>query len=182
MENNSKPSMFQTTLTWGLITGFAGIVYTLILYFMDQTLNQAASYAGLIILAIGIYLGTKAFRDQSLSGYITYGRALGTGVLISLFSAIISVIFMLILYTVIDTDLVNKILEQSQEKMSERGMPQEQMDQAMEMSKKLFLPMVVVMGLLFSVFFGFIISLITSAILKKEGDTFNRDMSSIKPE
>jgi hypothetical protein len=30
MESNSKPTMFQTTLTWGLITGFVAVIYSLI--------------------------------------------------------------------------------------------------------------------------------------------------------
>jgi hypothetical protein len=182
MENNSKPTMFQTTLTWGLITGFAGVVYTLILYFTDMITNQSLGYVGIIISIVGIYLGTKAFRDQSLGGFISYGKALGTGVMISLFAAIISVIFMILLYTVIDTELVDKMMAIASEKNVERGISEDQAQQAMEMGKKLFIPFAVVGGLFFSVFVGFIISLITSAILKKEGDSFNRDMASVKSE
>lgn len=183
MESNSKPTMFQTTLTWGLITGFAGIVYTLILYFADLLSNQVASYAGVIISILGIYLGTKAFRDQGQDGYITYGKALGTGVLISLFAAILSVIFMVILYTVIDPELPNRLVAESQDKMIERGMSEDQVEQGMEMANRLFIPMAILGGLFMGVLMGFIISLITSAILKKDqGDSFTRDMSAIKPE
>lgn len=178
----NKPTMFQTTLTWGLITGFAGVVYTLILYFSDMMMNKGLSYVGIIISIIGIYLGTKAYRDQSLGGYISYGKALGTGVMISLFAAIISVVFMILLYTVIDTELVDKMMSMANEKNIERGLSEEQAQQAMEMGKKFFIPFAVIGGLFFSVLVGFIISLITSAILKKEGDSFNRDMASIKSE
>lgn len=180
MESNTKPTMFQTALTWGLITGFAGIVYTLILYFAGIMTNKAAGYAGIIIAIVGIYLGTKAYRDQSLDGYISYGKALGTGVLISLFATILSVIFMVILYTVIDPDLVNRIMTESQDKLIEQGMAEDQIEKGMEMTKKFFIPMTIIVGLVSNVFFGFIISLITSAILKKEGDSFSRDMSNIK--
>lgn len=180
MENNTKPTQFQTSLTWGLITGFAVIVYTLILYFADLMTNKPAGYVSILISIAGIYLGTKAYRDQSLNGFISYGKALGTGVLISLFSAILSIIFITVLYTVIDTELVNKVMSESQEKLLEQGMPEEQIEKGMEMTKKIFLPMTIIGGLIFSVFAGFVISLITSAFLKKDDDKFTRDMSSIK--
>lgn len=180
MEN--KPTMFQTTLTWGLITGFAGVVYSLILYFTDMIMNQGLGYVSYIILLIGIYLGTKAYRDQSLGGFISYGKALGTGVMISLFTAIISVIFIILLYTVIDTELIDKVMSMANEKNIERGLSEEQAQKAMDMGKKFFIPITAVVMLFASVFVGFIISLITSAILKKEGDSFNRDMASIKSE
>lgn len=181
MENTSKSTMFQTSLTWGLITGFASIIYILILYFADLMTNAQASWITWIILVIGIYLGTKAFRDQLPGGYISYGRALGTGVMISLFYGILTAIFMVLLYTVIDADLINKVIAAQQEKMLEKGaVTEEQLEQGLEMGKKLFIPMVLISSLFLSVFFGTIISLITSAILKKEGDGFNRDMSAIK--
>lgn len=180
MENTNKPSLIQTTLTWGLITGFAGVVYSLILYFAGLSLNKPAGYAGMIITIAGIYLGIKAFRDQSLGGYISYGRALGTGVLISLFASIIGTIFMIILYTYIDPELITRSLQESQDKMAERGMAEDQIEAAMEMSKKLFVPMVGIMGILMGVFLGFIISLIVSIFVKKEGDAFNKDMASVK--
>lgn len=182
MENNSKPSFFQTTFTWGLITGFAGVVFTLILYFADLMLVQGLNYLGIIISIVGIYLGTKAYRDQSLGGYIFYGKALGTGVMITLYATIISVIFMILLYTVIDTELIDKVMAVANEKNIERGLSEEQAEQAIEMGKKFFLPFAVLGGLFGGMLIGTIISLITSAILKKEGDSFTRDMSSIKSE
>jgi hypothetical protein len=183
MESNSKPTMFQTTLTWGLITGFAAIVYSLILYFAGIIGNQIAGYAGALITIAGIYLGTKAFRDQGQDGFITYGRALGTGVLISLFATILSVIFMIILYTVIDPELPSRLMAETQDRMIEKGLPEDQIAQGMEMTKRLFIPMAIIGGLIMGVLMGFIISLVTSAILKKEqGDSFTRDMSAIKTE
>lgn len=180
MENYSKPSMAMTAAIWGAITGMIGIVYTLILYYADLMTNKPASWASYAILIVGIYLGTKAFRDQSLGGYISFGKALGTGVLISLFNAIISVIFMLILFLVIDPELMTKIMAEQQDKMLESGkITEEQMEQGMEMGKKFFIPFAIFGGLVAGVFFGTIISLITSAILKKEGDPFNKDMASV---
>jgi hypothetical protein len=182
MENANKPSMFQSTLTWGAITGLASIVYTLILYFLDLTLNKPAGYAGMLILVGGIFLGCKAYRDQSLDGYISYGKSLGTGVLISVFYAVITTLFMVILYKWIAPELVGKVMAQSQENMASKGMSEDQMEKGLEMTKKFFIVGLFIGGVFMSVFFGFLISLIVSIFIKKEGDPFNRDMSSVKSE
>lgn len=179
MENTTKPSMSQTTLTWGVITGFAGVVYSLILYFAGLILNKPAGYVGIIISIAGIYLGIKAYRDQSLDGYISYGRALGTGVLISLYASIITIVYSILLYTVIDPELINKSLEMSREQMAGRSMSEEQIEKGLEFSKKFFVPFIVVGVFFVGNFIGFIISLIVSAFLKKDGDSYNRSMSSI---
>lgn len=180
MENNSKSSMSQTALMWGAITGLIGIVYTLILYYADLMTNKPASIASYVILIAGIYLGTKTYRDQSLGGYISFGKAFGTGVLISLYNAIIGVVFMIILYKVIDPEIITRLMAEQQDKLIESGkISEEQIEQSMEMGKKFFIPFAVLGGLFGGVFIGAIISLVTSAILKKEGDPFNRDMNSV---
>lgn len=182
MENEKKPSQFQTTLTWGIILGFVGVIYSLLLYFMGQFQNRTLGFLGIVISIVFIYLGIKAYRDQSLGGFISYGRSLGTGVLISVFAAIISTIFMVILFTSIDPGLIDTILQQSQDKMTERGMSADQIDKALEFSKKLFIPITAFSALLMNVFWGLVISLIVSIFTKKEGSPFDSAMSSIKSE
>jgi hypothetical protein len=179
MENNSKPSMFQTTLIWGLITGLATVIYSLILYFLDLSLNKAAGYLSYVIIIGGIFLGSKAYRDQSLGGFISYGKALGTGVLISLFTSILFVVYTILLYTVIDPELVNKTIEMSQLQLEERGMNADQIEKGMEITKNFFVPLAAVSVFFAFVFFGFIFSLITSAIVKKDGDAFTRDTANV---
>ncbi|HCT30953.1 MAG TPA: hypothetical protein DIW31_09525 [Bacteroidales bacterium] len=168
MENNQKQSTFQGVLTWGLITGIASIVYTFILYFAGLMQNKPIQYAGIIITIVCLYLGIKAVRDQYLGGVISYGKSLGTGVLISLFSTIVSLIFLTILYTVIDQGLIDLALQDSIEKMTERGMSSDQIEQGMAMARRFFIPSLLIGGLFFGTFLGFLISLVLSAFLKKE--------------
>ncbi len=173
MENDQKQPTFQTVLTWGLITGIASIVYTLILYFSGLMFNKPLSYAGLVITIICLYLGIKAVRDQNLGGSISYGKALGTGTLIGLYSTIVSVIFLTILYTVIDQGLIDLALQDSIQKMTENGMSEDQIEQGMSMARKFFIPSLVIMGIIFGTLMSFIISLILAAILKKEVNPFS---------
>ncbi len=174
MENNQKQSTFQTVFTWGLILGIASIVYTLILYFAGLMQNKPLNYAGIIITIICLYLGIKAVRDQNLGGSISYGQALGKGVLISLISTIVSVIFLTILYTLIDPGLVDLNLQESIQKMTESGMGEDQIEQAMSMAHKFFIPSLIIMGLIFGTLIGFLVSLVIAAILKKEQNPFEK--------
>lgn len=172
MEDNQKSSFFQATLIWGLITGIASIVYTLVLYMVDLMQNKPLQYSGLIITLLGLYFGIKSIREQNYNGFISYGRSLGSGVLISLFSTIVSLIFMVILYTVIDPNLIDKTLQESVNQMAARGMTEDQIEQGIKMSHKFFIPFLVIGGLVFGTLMGFIISLILSIFMKKEENPF----------
>lgn len=175
MENTTKPQLFKATLNWGLILGAASIAYTVILYIAGLITNKPAGYVGILISIIVLYLGIKSYRDQSLGGAISYGQALGAGVLISLFGTIVSIFFTLLLFTVIDSGLIDTALQESADQMVQRGMDDSQIEQGLSIAKKMFVPMMVIFGTLSGVFFGFIISLVHAAILKKEVNPFEKD-------
>jgi hypothetical protein len=166
-----KVSPWKANLTNGLILGLLSIVYTLVLYFFDQTFNRSLGYI-FIVIQIGIlFYMLKSYRETHLHGFMTYGQSLGAGVIIVLYSAIITTIFSYILYKFIDTGLTAKLLAFTEENMVKRGMPQAQVDAAMVMSKKMMTPeFMMISGFFGSVFFGTIISLLVSIFTRKEGN------------
>jgi hypothetical protein len=103
-----KVNVWKANLTNGLILGLAGIVYTLGLYFLDQTFNKSLGYLFFLITIVILYFLIKSYRNTFLFGYITYGQAVGAGVVIFLYYSVISGIFTYLLYTVIDTGLTAK--------------------------------------------------------------------------
>ena len=167
MEN--KVSVWKTNLNSGLIMGLTGIVYTLIIYFLDLTLNKVQ---GLILLAILIFLLfylIKSYRNNYLYGYISYGQSVGAGVIIFLYYSIIMAIFTYILFKFIDTGLTAKILAYSEETLVKRGMPQQAIDAGMAFNKKIMTPGIMALGsILGNMFRGTIIALIVSIFTKKE--------------
>jgi hypothetical protein len=170
MEQNVSP--WKANLTNGVIMGIIGIVYTLLMYFLDLTLNKSMGY---IFIALSIFLlfyFIKLYRDNYMHGKITYGQSVGAGVIIYLYYAIVSAIFMYILYTVIDPGLTKKMLAMVEEQLTKSGrVPAEQMDTVMAFQKKLMIPEIQVpLGVLFNMIFGTIISLIVSVFTKKEGN------------
>ncbi len=94
-ENIKKNSLFSVSLTYGLLTAIGLIMVSLLSYLFDLSgigLIFVLTYG--LILA-GIILGMLRYRDDDLQGFISYGKALGAGTLISVFAALISGIFML---------------------------------------------------------------------------------------
>lgn len=167
---NEKVSSWKANLNWGLILGFVLIIYSALLYFMDQSLNKTLGLLSIVIYIALIFLGIKAYRDNYLNGFISYGQAVGAGVIISLYAAILTAIFGYLLYAVIDPGLVQKMLDMSEQQMLDKGLSDDQVEMALKMSAKFMSPLVLTIGSLFNgVFFGLIISLIEAIFLKREG-------------
>jgi len=167
---NQKVSPWKANLNWGLIMGFVMIIFTAILYFMDQIGNQKLGWISFVIMIVITYFGIKAYRDTFLGGFMTYGQALGSGVLINFYASIVGGIFTILLYSVIDPDLTQKLLVNAQDKMLEKGVAEAQIEQAMSFTKIIMKPVVMAAMTVFSsIFFGLLISLILGIFLKKEG-------------
>jgi hypothetical protein len=164
-----NPGLFKHAMTYGAIIGLILVAYIVILYITGLTFNKALGFLQYVVLIAGLYIGTKVYRDKNLQGFITYGQALGMGVLISVFVGIISVFFNYILLRYIDPELIEKQMAIIEETLqNSRFIPEDQVELAIERSRNNLtawwsLPV----GVISFAFFGFIISLITSAIIKK---------------
>ncbi len=54
-----KVNVWKANLTNGLILGLVGIVYSLVMYFLDLTLNKAQGYILLLILIVSLVFSCK---------------------------------------------------------------------------------------------------------------------------
>jgi len=178
MEN--KPSLFQHTMIWGAITGIILIVFSLVLYLVHQSANQALGYLSYVLLIAGIIIGSIAYRDKVLGGFISYKDAFVTGLLITIFAGILSSFFSFILIRYIDPSVMEQSIAKAEEKMINRGMSEDQVELAMEKTKEFMgSPLMVLIGLLSFAFIGTIISLITAAIVKKEKSPFDTGAQAV---
>jgi len=169
MENKVNP--WKANLTNGLIMGLIGIVYSLVMYFFDLTLNRVQGWVFIALQFIILYFLVKMYRDNYKYGLITYGQALGAGMIIFLYYSIIAAIFMYILYTVIDPNMVDKQMVLAEEELLKRGLPQDQIDISMNVQKKIMIPEVLApLSIFGNMFYGLIISLIIAAFVRKEGN------------
>lgn len=169
MENKVSP--WKANLNAGIILGLIGIIWTLGLWFFDQTTNRSIGWILWIVIIIGLFLGIKSYRDKYLNGFITYGQSLGAGVIIMLYYSIITAVFTYVLYKFIDPNLTEKMLALTEEQLVERGMAEGMIEQSMEMQKKILTPLVMSVSSIFGgVFIGTVLSLIISLFTKREGN------------
>ncbi len=166
---NKNTSVFYNGLVWGAILGFVGIIYNVILYMLDQNLNQTMGYLGIVITIVVLILAVRSFRDNIRGGILPFGPAFQFGFVVILVSSVIGIIYAYILWTVIDPDIIGKMKDMQMEKMLEQGIPEEALDRAMEISSKFMTPlMMTIMGLFSSILMGTIVALIIAAIFKKK--------------
>ena len=164
-----KSSIWKVALNYGAISGLSLVILTTIWYVTNLTFNQYVGWLNYVVIIGLVIVGTKKQRELD-DGFISYGKALGVGSVICIISALILAVFSYLLYTVIDADLINKLYAvQEQAMMTNPAITDEQIDASMEMVKKFTNPTVISIGAFFGIsFIGFIISLITSAVLKKD--------------
>ena len=169
MEN--KVSVWKANLNNGIILGLAGVVFSLVMWFMDQTLNKSLGYIWLLVLLVALYFLIKSYRDNQLKGFITYGQSLGAGVVIMLYYSVISAVFAFILYKFIDPGLIDKMLAMAEQTMVDKGIPEAAMEQGLKVQQKLMTPAFIAGSSIFStMFMGTILSLLVSIFTRREGN------------
>jgi drug/metabolite transporter (DMT)-like permease len=166
---NKKSSATQTMLNYGLILGFLSIILSVGIYAMGMIYDQgiAVMLVSFVMMAIVIFLGLKNFKDGN--GSLTLGQAIKIGLGIALISAIISIIYNQIFINFIEPDFMENMMKVGEQKMLEQNpnMTDEQLEMAKGMQEKMSSPLIgIAMGIIGSLFFGFIISLIEGLILK----------------
>ncbi|GAB3513839.1 DUF4199 domain-containing protein [Emticicia fontis] len=167
-----KPSTARIALKWGIITAIIVIIYSVVLYMTALFKNNALTYVSFLFLLGGIIFGVKEYKSLN-SGFMSFGEGLGVGTLMSAVTGLIASIFSFVYIMFIDTTIPQQMSDLQREQMESRGLTQEQIDQTMEMMGKFMSPgMLFIFGVLLYIFFGFVWSLIISAIFKKDQPVF----------
>lgn len=148
------------------------IAFSLALYLLDMTESKPAQWANYAIIAAVIFVGTKAKRTGQ-DGFLSFGQGLGTGVGIAFFASIIVAFYTFVFFNYLDPEMLEELVLRAEDQMYDQGLPDEQVEMAMTYTRKFMapIPMAVMVVLSYSII-GFIISLITSGILRKEDPSF----------
>jgi len=164
-------SPLKAAINYGLLTALGMVVYGIILYLVGMDKNPVLPYVSYIILLAGIYLGSVNYRDKHLGGFITYGKAVTVGFFIALVVAVIMAVWTYIFIKFIDSGAMAEAMILAEERMAEQGMSEAEIEQGLIMAEKFQSPGVVAALVLFgNALAGFILALITSAFVKKEGE------------
>ena len=170
-----KPrSITMHSLNYGLITGAAMVVCSLILYILNLYMNRPLGFLQYLILIGGMVYGTLEYRKNYRNGFLTYGQAFTTCFMIGLFATILLVIYSFIFTTYIYPGFVQEILDKARENMVNSGseMTEQQIESALEITKRFTTPLLMtVLGLVTGLFFSSILALVAAIFLKKEDQT-----------
>jgi hypothetical protein len=178
MEEINKPNQWQYAAKFGLLLGLALIVFSLILYVLDIDSQGKIGYVNYLILIAGLAIGIINFRDKVNGGYISYGKSVGYGVQLALFSGIILSFYLFIFFSFIDPEYIGKMLIKIEDAYYDASMDEDQIETAMVMMKKFYTPTSLsIFSVLGNVLMGLIFSLILSIFLKKESSSFEDDLS-----
>jgi hypothetical protein len=179
-----KSTFWKSAMTYGIYLAAALIFYNVVLYVLGESMNKTLGLITWVIMAVGIYLCQKDYRDKELGGYIDYSKALGFGVAIMLFAGVLNALYTVVLMK-IDPSLIDQIRIMQEEALMQQGMSDDQIEMASAMMSKLQSPLIIVVSSLFSfALIGFIISLITSIFIKQKADenAFDEAMEEVKSE
>lgn len=163
-----------TKFTYALVLTLCSAALNLILYFTGfQTeklaIGQHFQWLGFVIMFAVLWMGIKAVREEKPDKSLTYGQGLGAGVLISLYSSLMSAVYVYIHFSFLNTEFADYQMEIVRAKWIEVGMPEAQMEQAEGMARKFMGPVFqTIMTPFAGTFVGLIMSLIIAAILKRK--------------
>jgi hypothetical protein len=162
-----------TKFTYALVLTICSAVMRLLLYFTGfetekLAVGQHIMWLGLVFMIVILFLGIRAVREESPGQYMSYGKALWTGVIISFFSSLMSAVYNFIHLKFINTQFVDYQMELIKLQWEKAGMSATQMEKAEGFARMMMGPVVQgIVTVIFVVIAGLIISLILAAILKR---------------
>jgi len=167
----------KTYLTYGFYMALGSALIVFALYFLGYHSEPSKLGAAQVIqsicgLAIGItcnVLGVKARRAElPPTADFGYGRALGAGVMITLFAALFGTVFNYLYASVINPGFIEIMMQAQSDKLEAQGLSADKIDQINAMTRAWMKPAVQsAIGFFAGLFFGTLISLITAAFLKR---------------
>jgi len=126
-------------------------------------------FLGAVTLTIiGLILGIRAVRNEHGTGRFTYGQALLAGLAITAFSTVASTAFQIVYIKLINPTYSETAIQWTQAMMERANVPSDKVEAKItEMREKSGVGYQIRNGLIGGIIFGGLVSLITSAFLKR---------------
>lgn len=138
----------------------------------DMATQEVFGYLSIIVSLVFVFFGIRSYRNEALNGKISFWRALGTGMLITLFPAFLFGIFDTVYTTFINPDFYSEYYDEmiQQYEATYSGEELQQKVEEMESMQAMisdypyfgFILMFLTVAII-----GFIISLISAMVLRR---------------
>jgi len=167
MEENSA-SIWKSALLSGVYLAIVLILLNVVFYVTGNPFSKFAQYVSYPILIGGVILAQLTYK-KVLGGTLTYGQAVGVGVLAMVFASLISGLYTFVLYQFIDPSLQEQLRIFTEQEIIKQGrVKEEQLEMAVNMAAKFQKPAIMfAMAVVGGAFIGLVISLITAIFVKK---------------
>jgi len=168
-------SPWPIAIRYGLIGGLIYCIYALVANMsglatggLGMVASMISSLFVLMLSVALIVIPVKHHRDKELGGFITIGRVIMIGVVVTAISMLISIAFNYIYMNFIDPGYLDTAMA-SMEEMMESLVPEDQLEQAMIDSRARLEPAAMAKtGLIMAVVVGLVVSSIVGLIMKKD--------------
>jgi hypothetical protein len=163
----------NTTVFYGLVLAAGNIVLTLVGFFVGFQTDKMAEgrWFGFLPLVLGIvvtWLGLKAVREEAKDKSLSYGKGVGSGVLIHLYAGVLGSIYGFIHFTFINPNFVDYMMDAARQKWVQAGISDARMEGMEKSMRFMFSPaMMSIWGIILAVLFGLVVALVVSAFLKR---------------
>lgn len=168
--------MKKTVLTFGLISGAVSTAMMLATFPLIDSIGlektDVIGYTSIVLSALLVFFGVRAYRDNAGAGRFTFGRAFAVGLLITLISCVCYVVSFQIAYFKLIPELGDKYAACMVERVRASGANQEkiaEMAKQAQSLKQLYDSPVTNAALSFAESFpiGLVATAISAAILRK---------------
>ena len=169
--------MKKIVLTFGLISGaIMSALMTAVILFAHQTdpgHGMVIGYTIMVLSFLLVFFGVRSYRENVGNGYISFGRALGVGLLIMLISCVCYVATWEVVYHKFIPDFGEKYLAQSIERLRASGKSPQEIENKIENMRSMM--QLYNSNILFNIAFtlleplppGLVMTLISALILRK---------------
>ena len=168
-------------LSYGLILAAGNIVLSLVGFLLGYQSDNIANgtwFSFLIyVLCIAVVcLGIKAVREEAKDKSLSYGKGVGSGVLIALYGQGLGAIYGFIHLTFINPNFGEYMMNAMRQKWAEAHMSDAQIEQASNFMRFTLSPLwLSIIGLITMVLFCAVVALIASAFLKRAPQPVSED-------
>lgn len=169
LPQKGEPNLRPIAVRFGIISGFIGILTSLILYFTNQEYTSLLKWLPVIFMMVIIIVGQQQMAKANSSYLISFGTLFKAGMVITLITAIVMVIYFIFYANFIEPNFADKVLDISRAEMAKKGLSEDQTEAAIEISRKFMSPIIMcVISFISNLVIGVLAAVVGAAIFKNE--------------
>jgi Protein of unknown function (DUF4199) len=162
-------NVLKPIATYGGILAGIVILHSVVMDVLGFTFSKYNQIAGFVLPIIGFVIAIYAYRKEYSNNQISYGKAVGVGVLVAFIFGILISGYSVINMNYINPDYKDLAMQMAEENLLESGYNEDFIEMAVARQEKNMEPVrMMIVGPLFMSFMSLIVSLIAASFIKKE--------------